>query len=140
MFNFTALNLILPLRIDSWNTYNAAGQISQYDATFVWWDWAVTTLFQAAAPLFKANSTATVQTAIQQALAKSICGTATQYCNGTNVQYKSADQCYQQLTTQVRFGQPWELGASDNPTFCALHVLALPSRVPHKLDERLLNY
>ncbi len=112
MFNFTALNLVLPLRIDSWNTYNAAGEISQYDATFVWWDWAVTTVLQAAAPVLGTNSTATVQHKLQQALAESICGTATQYCNGTNLQYSNFSRCFNHLTTKVRFGQPWELGTS----------------------------
>ena len=112
MFNFTALNLILPLRIDTWGTYNAAGEISQYDATFVWWDWAVATLLQAAAPVFGANSTAATEHKLQQALAKSICDTATQYCTGANVQYLRASQCFDFLTTEVRFGQPWELGTS----------------------------
>ncbi len=112
MFNFTALNLILPLRIDSWNTYNAAGEISQYDATFVWWDWAVTTVLQAAAPVLGVNNTEAVEHKLHQALAKSICSTATQYCNGTNVQYWRASQCFDYLTTKVRFGQPWELGTT----------------------------
>ena len=112
MFNFTALNLVLPIRIDTWNTFNSAGEISQYDASFVWWDWAVQTLLQAAAVQYKANSTAAITQILQQALAKSICGTAMSYCNGTNVEYQSADQCYEFLTTQVRFGQPFELGTS----------------------------
>lgn len=113
MFNFTAIGLVLPLRIDSWNTYNSAGEISQYDATFVWWDWAVTTLLQAAAPVFGANSTGGIEALLQKALAKSICGTATQYCNGTNAQYQSVEQCYKYLTETIRFGQPWELGTLD---------------------------
>ncbi|KAL8687125.1 MAG: hypothetical protein Q9218_006613 [Villophora microphyllina] len=33
-FNFTALNLVIPVEIDAWNTYNSKGEISQYDATF----------------------------------------------------------------------------------------------------------
>lgn len=126
MFNFTAVNLVLPLRIDSWNTYNAAGEISQYDATFVWWDWAVTTLLQAAAPLLGVNTTAAVQPKLQQALAKSICDTATQYCNGTNVQYLRASQCFDYLTTKVRFGQSWELGTSPR-ILCILRLSLAPS-------------
>ena len=110
MFNFTALNLILPLRIDSWNTYNSAGQISQYDASFIWWDWAVATLLQAAAPKLGANSTSAVEGILTQALAKSICQTSTRYCNGTNTQYANEDACFKYLTREVRFGQPYELG------------------------------
>jgi hypothetical protein len=41
-FNFTSLSLgglIVPVEIDIWNTYNAAGEITQYDATFRYWQW-----------------------------------------------------------------------------------------------------
>ena len=110
MFNFTALNLILPLRIDSWNTYNSHGQITQYDASFIWWDWAVATLLEAAAAAFGANSTAAAEARLTQLLAQSICQTSTQYCNGTNIQYANDGACLEYLTKEVRFGQPYELG------------------------------
>ena len=35
----------LPVMLDTWITWNAAGQISQYDATFRWFDYLVSTLF-----------------------------------------------------------------------------------------------
>ena len=70
------------------------------------------TLLQAAAPSLGAKSTAVVEQKLQKALAKNICSTAMQYCQGTNVQYKSADQCFKKLATEVRFGQPWEMGES----------------------------
>jgi len=41
MFNFTSLGLIVPIEIDSWNTWNEAGQVTQYDASFRYWQWTV---------------------------------------------------------------------------------------------------
>lgn len=40
--NFTSLGeagLIVPVGLQVWNTYNAAGEITQYDASFLRWDW-----------------------------------------------------------------------------------------------------
>ena len=41
MFNFTSLGLIVPIEIDSWNTWNEAGQVTQYDGSFKYWQWTV---------------------------------------------------------------------------------------------------
>ena len=41
MFNFTSLGLIVPIEIDSWSTWNEAGQVTQYDGSFKYWQWAV---------------------------------------------------------------------------------------------------
>jgi hypothetical protein len=41
MFNFTCLGLIVPIEIDSWSTWNEAGQVTQYDGSFKYWQWAV---------------------------------------------------------------------------------------------------
>jgi hypothetical protein len=41
MFNFTSLGLIIPIEIDSWNTWNQAGQVTQYDGSFKYWQWTV---------------------------------------------------------------------------------------------------
>ena len=111
-FNFTAINTILPVRIDTWNSFNAQKQISQYDATFVWWDWAFATLLEKAAPVLGANSTAQALQKLTGALASSICNTAMTHCNGENAQYSSPQECVQYLTKEVRFGAPYELGMS----------------------------
>ena len=120
MFNFTALNLVLPIRIDTWNSFNARKQISQYDATFVWWDWAFATLLEAAVPVLKVNDTAQVVQALTGGLANSICSTAMTYCNGTNAQYGSTQECEEYLTKEIRFGAPYELGTS---CFCTRNPL-----------------
>lgn len=38
-YNFTSLGLIVPVDVDSWNMYNAAGEITQYDVSFRYWQW-----------------------------------------------------------------------------------------------------
>ena len=110
MFNFTGLNLLLPLRIDTWNTFNAQKEISQYDATFVWWDWAFDTLLEAAAPRLGAKSKSQALQVLTGVLAKSICKTAMDNCKGEDAQYDSEKECMEYLTKKVRFGAPYELG------------------------------
>ncbi|KAL9596661.1 MAG: hypothetical protein Q9219_005656 [cf. Caloplaca sp. 3 TL-2023] len=110
-FNFTALdNLVVPIIIDSWATYNARGQISQYDATFKYWQWTVDYLFQAAGQKFGTNSTQATVAVLAQAIAKSICQTATKSCAGRNKQYQNNEECMAYLTGKVRFGAAYELG------------------------------
>ncbi len=110
MFNFTAINKIVPVDIDSWNTYNAQGQISQYDATFKWWQWTVDYIIGEAMPQLNASTPAAAVDKLTAGLAKSICTTAQTYCKGTNQQYQSAGECYDHLTKKVRFGESYELG------------------------------
>ena len=109
-FVFPALkNLAVPIEIQTWNTFNKYGQITQYDATFKWWEWAVDFLLETFAQANNYTLPQTVQVATQ-ALAGSICGTAQTYCNGTNVQYSSSQECLNFLTKEVRFGKSYELG------------------------------
>ena len=112
MFKFPALNIVLPLRIDTWNTFNAKKEISQYDATFVWWDWAFASLLEAAAPVLRVKSQPEILKLLTGKLAQSICKTATDHCAGDNKQYESEQECRQYLTQKVRFGAPYELGKS----------------------------
>ncbi|KAI4180258.1 MAG: hypothetical protein L6R41_007345 [Letrouitia leprolyta] len=127
-FNFTALNLIVPVEIDAWNTFNAQGQISQYDATFKHWQWTVDYLLQAAAKKFNTPTKEATVGVLSQAIAKSICQTSMQYCNGTqNVQYKSSEECFGFLTGKVRFGEAYELGK--NTLLCRMvHQNMVPFR------------
>ncbi len=48
MFNFTSLGIVLPVEIDGWHTWNEKGQLTQYDASFKYWQWMVDTLITAA--------------------------------------------------------------------------------------------
>ncbi|KAL8726172.1 MAG: hypothetical protein Q9166_006889 [cf. Caloplaca sp. 2 TL-2023] len=126
-FNFTALNLVIPVEIDAWNAYNAQGQITQYDATFKYWQWTVDYLMQAAGKKFGTHSTEATVAALTQAIAKSICTTATKNCRGANAQYQSNEECFGFLTKQVRFGQAYELGR--NTLLCRMvHQNMVPFR------------
>ena len=118
-FFFQAVNLTLPVQIQTWNAFNAAGEISMYDATFTgWWQWAVDTLLQTAAKELsyvegKNVSQADTVSYVQSKLATSICTTAQKYCIGDgNKQYEDATQCYNYLTEETRFGAAYELGMS----------------------------
>ena len=37
MFNITSLNLVVPIEIDTWTTWNTQGQMTQYDGIFKYW-------------------------------------------------------------------------------------------------------
>ncbi|KAL8919211.1 MAG: hypothetical protein Q9172_005084 [Xanthocarpia lactea] len=126
-FNFTALNLVIPVEIDAWNTYNAKGQITQYDATFKHWQWTFEYLIAAAGKKFGTNSTEATVRVLTQTIATSICGTAMQNCNGTNAQYTSREECFNFLTKNIRFGQAYELGR--NTLLCRMvHQNMVPFR------------
>ncbi|KAL8668880.1 MAG: hypothetical protein Q9168_006512, partial [Polycauliona sp. 1 TL-2023] len=99
-FNFTALNLVLPIDVDAWNTYNSKGEITQYDATFKYWQWIVDDLIVAAGKKFGTNTTEATVGVLTQAIAKSVCATAMRSCNGTNAQYQSPEECFSFLTEQ----------------------------------------
>lgn len=48
MFNFTSLGIVLPVEVDAWHTWNGNGQLTQYDASFKYWQWLVDTVITAA--------------------------------------------------------------------------------------------
>ena len=100
----------VPIVIDTWNVFNSAGEISMYDATFKWWQWTVDYLLTEAGKTLNATKEQAVAY-VQNSLADSICGTAMKYCNGTNVQYNSTENCLNFLTKEIRFGEAYELGA-----------------------------
>ncbi|KUJ14844.1 uncharacterized protein LY89DRAFT_686477 [Mollisia scopiformis] len=127
MFNFTSLGIMLPVEIDGWFTWNEAGQVTQYDVTFKYWEWLLDTVVTAAAQLLNTTTAAATQTALTEGLAQSICATSTQYCNGTNLQYANSTQCYEYLTEEVRFGEAYELGR--NTLLCRMvHQNMVPFR------------
>ncbi|KAL9618502.1 MAG: hypothetical protein Q9204_008393 [Flavoplaca sp. TL-2023a] len=126
-FNFTALNLVIPVEIDAWNTYNSKGEITQYDATFKYWQWTVDYLIGAAGKKYGTKSPGATVRVLQQLIAKSICGTAMKSCNGTNAQYTSLEECYHFLTRRIRFGKAYELGK--NTLLCRMvHQNMVPIR------------
>jgi hypothetical protein len=126
-FNLSSLNLISPIQIQSYINFDADGKISQYDAVFKWLDWQFTTLIAAGAALLGTTNVTQVQAAITNLVAQSICATESQYCTGDLQQYADTDACMSFLTTQVPFGEAWQLGM--NTLVCRdLHVNMLPYR------------
>ncbi|MCJ1260720.1 hypothetical protein MMC22_000582 [Lobaria immixta] len=118
IFNTTGFFLPVPITIDTWITFNSAKEISQYDAVFKWWPWAIEYILgNAATKLGTKSLNATVEInatveKLSEALAKSICSTAQDFCTGLNVQYSSERECQEFLTRKVRFGQAHEAGMS----------------------------
>ncbi|KAJ0108897.1 hypothetical protein J7T55_005440 [Diaporthe amygdali] len=109
-FYSSLVNITYPVEILFWATYNSLGQISQYDATFKWLQWNFDTI--SGLLMNKLNMTSSEQfTAFATSMmAKSICTTAMNSCNGTNTQYDSMDQCVSFLTNDVPFGSAYQLG------------------------------
>ncbi|KAF2679928.1 hypothetical protein K458DRAFT_393491 [Lentithecium fluviatile CBS 122367] len=98
-------NISLPITVDTWMTWNAARQVTQYDVTFRWFGYLLKTLLLSVdKDPVKAQAIATTS------IAKSICSTHTKYCNGTNTQYESPEECYGFLTKEIRVGESFELG------------------------------
>ncbi|KAL2042776.1 hypothetical protein N7G274_004535 [Stereocaulon virgatum] len=126
-FSFPLLgNLIVPVEIETWNVFDKNGKISQYDATFKWWQWTFDYLIQTAAAANKMNLTQ-IEAYATDKLATSICSTAQTHCNGTNTQYNSTSSCHNYLTTQIRFGEAYELGR--NTLLCRMvHQNMVPIR------------
>lgn len=114
-FEFEALksivpNLTVPVEIDAWITYNAVGQIAQYDATFRWFEFLMDSMTGVAMQALNVTDPATVINIFRQRLADSVCGIHQKHCSGTNQQYDDYTQCYDTLAKRVRFGKAYELG------------------------------
>ena len=119
--------LIMPFEIDAWLTFDHNRQITQYDASFRYLQWAFDSIAQIG--MMEANVTNPViwQGIIAQKLAASICSIAQSSCNGTNEQYSSNEECKEFLTKQVRFGQTYEMGM--NTLLCRMvHQSMVPIR------------
>jgi hypothetical protein len=125
LFRFPSFgNLTLPVRIDTWITWNAERQISQYDAVFRWFGYLLQTLLTSGDP---AVSTADKLAKTVDGMATQICNSHQAHCNGTNTQYESFDACYQFLTKDIRVGEVYELGM--NTLLCrSIHEIMIKYR------------
>ncbi|RFU29087.1 hypothetical protein B7463_g7214, partial [Scytalidium lignicola] len=127
MFNFTSLNLMVPVEVGLWHAWNDQGQVLQYDATFKWFDWLLDYVVDSSMPLFGVNTTTAAVGVLTDLLAQSICATATEFCVGANLQYDNTTDCYNYLTQDVRFGEAYELGR--NTLLCRMvHQNMVPYR------------
>ncbi|KJZ69617.1 hypothetical protein HIM_11005 [Hirsutella minnesotensis 3608] len=109
-FNVTAFGVFLPLTIDSWISFNADGKISQYDASFRWFDFFLDAVIAAAAKKLHSTNMTEVQAIIATKVAEEICKTSETYClEGKREHYGSRKECMN-LLKEIRFGRPFELG------------------------------
>jgi hypothetical protein len=106
MFTFPSFgNMSLPITVDTWMTWNAAKEVTQYDVTFRWFGYLLQTLLGSVdKDPVKAQAMATDN------IAKSVCSTHDKYCTGPNMQYESTEDCYNFLTKEIRVGESFELG------------------------------
>ncbi|KAF2002109.1 hypothetical protein P154DRAFT_574423 [Amniculicola lignicola CBS 123094] len=95
----------MPIVIDTWFTYNDKKEISQYDVVFRWFGYLLQNLLTSLDP----DPVVGIKKATM-ALATSICTSEQTYCNGTNSQFGSQNECMTFLTQDIRLGQSFELG------------------------------
>lgn len=127
MWNFSTVNLVTPIEMDSFITFNALGQVSQYDVTFRWFDFLQAELIKRAMELLNISNLPQLISILTSKLANSICDTHEKYCTGSIQQYANRTACVGFLTNNIRFGAPYELGR--NTLQCRdLHQFMLPFR------------
>jgi hypothetical protein len=127
MFNYSTFNIVIPTEVNFFLTFNALGQVSQYDISFRWFDFLQATLVERAMQLFNISSPTELISTISSELATSICDTHDKYCTGSLQQYANHSACMNFLTNDIRFGAAYELGR--NTLQCRdLHQFMLPLR------------
>ncbi|KAF2405160.1 hypothetical protein EJ06DRAFT_525706 [Trichodelitschia bisporula] len=110
MFNLTSVARLVPIEIDTWNMWNAQGQVVEYDATFRWFQFFFDNFLGLAMPLLGTTTPQQTITILQPLIATGICRTHTEYCTGENQQYDNATDCFNFLSAKTRFGTAYELG------------------------------
>ncbi|KAI8822012.1 uncharacterized protein EV422DRAFT_495256 [Fimicolochytrium jonesii] len=132
-----ASGVTTPIQIDSFTRYDKDGKLAQYDAIFRRISLQLTAVVQRMAPYIlteyakftKAAPPAPTAENVQKALvvlqADSICNTAATSCTGALSQYSSYAECFNFLTTQIRFGTAYEGG--QNTLWCrTVHQQMVP--------------
>ncbi|ODV93213.1 hypothetical protein PACTADRAFT_61900, partial [Pachysolen tannophilus NRRL Y-2460] len=110
---------IIPIQIDATTRLNSAGQVEEYAAIFVRFEWAYN-ITNSLYAMKLANSDVVTQEGIDMVKMKaveSICQVHEDYCAGTPYgQYYSTEQCKDYLFSYTRFGESYEGGM--NTVFC----------------------
>jgi hypothetical protein len=127
MFKFSTFDMVVPVEQIGFMTFNALGQVSQYDVTFRWFDFLQASIIERAMQMLNISSVADVISFFTLKFATAICDTHDKYCTGSNKQYVNHAACMDFLTHQIRFGASFELGR--NTLQCRnLHQIMLPLR------------
>lgn len=126
-FNATTFGVLVPVTIDTWIEFDSQGKITQYDATFRWFEYLLDYLLESTAAKINATSSDEAVGYISDILAKTICATHEESCTGENKQYNNSSDCYDYLTQKIRFGKSYELGR--NTLLCReVHEHMVPLR------------
>ncbi|BGP44477.1 hypothetical protein JCM10450v2_000291 [Rhodotorula kratochvilovae] len=111
----------IPVQIDLTTAWNDDLKMISYDATFRRFPQAFNLIIDTIASQVakELNETYDPATADKHALmsrkaASEICPIAMEYCVGENQQYESYDQCYNFITEERKWGEPWEGGLDTN--------------------------
>lgn len=125
-FNLSLINQVVPVEVDTWLVFNAAGEITEYDASFRWLTWIIDYLLDIITQSVGDTTTNAVGD-LASALATQICQAASVYCVDALTQYESVTKCEEFLIHNVRFGKAYEFGM--NTLLCrSLHEIMLPLR------------
>lgn len=109
-FTSTLLGIEVPITIDTFITWDEDGRITQYDATFKWFDYMLQSFLGYAGKKLGTSSAAETVALLTATLSKSICQIHDKHCTGANQQYDDNAACVDFLTNKTRFGQGYELG------------------------------
>jgi hypothetical protein len=104
MFNTTTFDIVVPVEVDGFITFDALSQVSQYDITFRWFDFLQASILQRAMQVLSASSLTEVISILTLKLATVIYNTHKQYCTGPNQQYANHITCMDFFTHDIRFG------------------------------------
>lgn len=125
-FELAIIGTSLPVEVDAFMTFDSDFKVTQYDFTARRFDRFFDTLIADAQPLLHTTDAASTEALVGELLDTGICSTSTAFCNGTNQQYSSQDECLQFLQG-VRLGASYELGM--NTKLCRMvHAKMVPLR------------
>lgn len=131
-FFFDQLNFTLPIQLDIWFRVvprNDSFAISEYDSSFRNFDRAYDLTNEVVGKALVAQypqANLTGEQLVKKSAIESICKIHQNYCNGTNQQYESFDEC-QTFLSGIRLGKGYEGGR--NTIFCRnIHQVMLPFR------------
>lgn len=109
-FHFSIINTTLPLEIDIWAMWDNDGAVTQYDATFRWFDYLFETIMDGVTFRFGLTSRIEAAGFLHRSLVHSICQTHAKYCHDGDEQYESTTAC-EEILDGRRLGSSYELGA-----------------------------
>ncbi|ODO08970.1 hypothetical protein L198_00710 [Cryptococcus wingfieldii CBS 7118] len=129
-FYYPVLNTTVPVQIDIWFLFNDNLEVQQYDLVLRRAAWAFEDLAPYLTPFMAARlslpQNTSQPTILRSYFTQKICSTALSYCNGTNQQYSSFEDCEEQLGGKD-LGE-WFRAGDDNLVCRNLHVPMVPLR------------